>query len=71
MYNSGFVQKITVVDEWESGGQNFRLVDLGAGPYQLQLMRDGSWVPESAHFVHCVLCERIVKLKTGKEFKKG
>lgn len=60
--NGTFVEKIKVTDQWESGGENFRLVDHGAGPRELQIERDGRWVAESPQFIHGVLCTRIESL---------
>jgi len=61
-----FAQRITVKDEWESGGQRYRLVNLGAGPDELQtinpLTNDTDWRPETRCYVHGVLCSRIASL---------
>jgi hypothetical protein len=54
-----YPQKLEVISEWTAGGENFRLVDLGAGPMQLQIKRHGAWVPESQQYIHSILCSRI------------
>ena len=72
MMNSGFVEKIEVTDEWESCGEQFRLVDRGAGPRELQIKRDRRWVAESPQYIHGVLCSRIESLANAKvEFQEG
>jgi len=64
----GFVKKVTVFDEWEHGGQPMRLVNLGAGPDELQTINkdigDTDWRPETRCYVHGVLCSRIRELST-------
>ena len=69
--NGTFVEKIKVTDQWESGGENFRLVDRGAGPRELQIERDRRWVAESPQYVHGVLCARIEFLaNTEAQFRE-
>ena len=58
----GFIEKITVKDKWVSGNEEFRLVDRSAGPWQLQIKKNGKWVPESDQYVHSLLCSRIEQL---------
>lgn len=59
--NSGFEKTTTVLDEWTSEGESFRLVDLGAGPQELQIEKSGKWVPEQSFYIHGILCHRIAK----------
>jgi hypothetical protein len=62
-----FTQNLTIIDEWESGGQPMRLVNLGAGPDQLQTINkdigDTDWRPERSCYVHGVLCGRVKELR--------
>ena len=57
---------ITIKDEWETGGEKFRLVARSAGPLELQTINphtnDTDWKPERDHYVHAILCARIVHL---------
>lgn len=68
-----FVENLRVYDEWESGGERFRLVNHGAGPDELQVrgmgVDDKGWRPETSCYVHGVLCARIRRLaaKNGDE----
>ncbi len=62
-----FVVNLTVIDEWEVGGDNYRLVNLGAGPDQLQILDNGVWREESVCYQWPVLTHRIKDLaKKGK-----
>ncbi len=64
--NNGFVQNVKIIDQWESGGEHFRLVDIGAGPYELQRKSGKSWQKENEIFVHGILghcIECLIKLK--------
>jgi len=62
-----FERKITVLGEWEAGGQPYRLVNLGAGPDELQtinpLVGDEDWRPETSCYVHGILTSRIAQLE--------
>jgi len=60
--NACFDEKITVIDEWKDGNESFRLVDLGAGPKELQVEQLGTWMPEQSQYIHGVLCSRIEML---------
>lgn len=57
---------ITIMDEWEVQGEAFRLVDKSAGPIELQVAVANEdytdWQPEREHFVHGVLCARVIEL---------
>lgn len=58
-----FTPKIELIDIWYTGSDNYRLINKGAGPDELQILSsDYEWVPESLHFVHGVLCNRIKEL---------
>ena len=61
-----FVEKLTVIDQWSSLAEDFRIIDLGAGTRQLQHKDKGAseneWRPESAPYITGVLCNRIEKL---------
>ena len=72
----GFAEKIIVKDEWELNGERFRLVDLGAGPRELQkinpLTEDMDWSPEKECYVHALLCARIESLSNAEiKVEKG
>lgn len=58
----GFVENITVFDEWVSGGESFRLINPGAGPDKLQVLREGIWVDEQRHYEWGVLTSRLKSL---------
>jgi hypothetical protein len=58
----GFIEKIVFEYEWTSGGEQFRLIDVGAGPMRLQVLKDGEWVKESEHYEWGVLTHRIKSL---------
>lgn len=64
-----FDEKIIVRDEWTDNGEPFRLVSKGAGPMELQTINphitDTGWKPERDHYVHGVLCSRIIENKTN------
>jgi len=66
MSGDTFTERISVKDEWEACGQKYRLVDLGAGPRELQtinpLTNDVDWRPERPCYVHGILCSRIEEL---------
>lgn len=57
------VEQLVVIDSWISGDDNYRLVNKGAGPDELQIyLGDGKWKPESPQYVHSTLCNRISQL---------
>ena len=60
--NCGFIEKIVIEDEWTSGGEQFRLIYVGAGPMRLQVIKDGEWVQEKACYEWGVLTNRIKSL---------
>ena len=62
----GFTEKITVLDEFDAGGESFRLVNKGAGPDELQVKKDGEWVAETDHYVHGLLTRRVKELSELK-----
>jgi hypothetical protein len=66
----GFAPNERIIDEWVSGGEEFRLVDCGAGPKSLRVLRGGIWVEESGHYVHGVLCNRIEHYAGGHTNKR-
>jgi len=57
-----FIEKISVLDEWSISDEDFRLVDKGAGPNELQVMRNGVWKSEKSFYTHSVLTHRIKEL---------
>jgi hypothetical protein len=65
-----FEEDLKVITEWESGGEKFRLINLGAGPDQLQVMNIGAdeWKRERGHYEWGVLTHHIKKL--SDELKK-
>ena len=59
-----FEINLTVLDEWEvSGGKKYRLVDLGAGPDQLQEFVDNDWKQVSHCYQWGIVTHRITDLK--------
>ena len=70
----GFVKKNIVLDEWETKGELFRLVDVGAGPIELQTLNPfipgDKWKPELRHYIHAVLCARIIELSNSSTNKQ-
>lgn len=60
-----FVENIVVFDEWESGGEIFRLMNPGAGPDKLQILREGKWVDEQSHYEWGVITKRLKMLLNG------
>ena len=63
MDNIGFKINLKVLDEWVSQIDRFRLVDLGAGPVELQVQQDGEWVPEQSYFKWGIVTHRLLELK--------
>jgi hypothetical protein len=61
-HGEGFEVKLTVIDAWTAGG-NYRLVNLGAGPYQLQIYDNGEWREESVQYRWSAVTHRIEELK--------
>jgi hypothetical protein len=66
MSGDTFMERITVIDEWDNSHERFRLINKGAGPDELQvrdgLSGDSAWRRESSQYVHGVLCNRIAIL---------
>ncbi len=52
-----------VIDMWVAGGESFRLIDPGAGPSELQVLKDGKWAMELPIYTHGILCHRIATLR--------
>ena len=52
-----------IIDEWSVRGEHYRLLDIGAGPYHLEVSPElgagEDWHPEQESFVHTALCERL------------
>ena len=63
MSGDTFIEKITVLDEWESGHKKFRLVDKGAGPKRLQIFKEDKWKDESTCYQWGVITDRLLSLK--------
>ena len=60
-----FEEKIEVVDQWKvESGDEFRLVNYGAGPDRLEIRGGRLFKPESSPYVHAILCQRIRDLLT-------
>lgn len=59
-----FIEKIKIIDSWECSNEKFRLVNLGAGPNQLQIFKQGKWVRESVCYEWGVLIDRVKQLKS-------
>lgn len=64
----GFIEKIIVLDEWQSGSESFRLINKGAGPVELQILKDGEWVAESTCYTWGVITHRLLELKENKSW---
>lgn len=62
-----FKEQVKTLDEWRSGDEDFRLVDLGAGPTQLQIKQSGAWIKEKDHYSWGVLISRIKFLKENRK----
>ncbi len=58
-----FEEVITVLSEWNTTNDKFRLVNVGAGPDQLQVMEDGKWVEEKSYYRWGVLTSRVKVLE--------
>lgn len=63
--SDSFTERIKVISEWVvKDGEQFRLVDKGAGPRELQHADAGEMFhPERECYVHGVLCHRIEQLE--------
>lgn len=61
--NETFIESFKVTSEWKSGGDNYRLVDKGAGPKELQILTGDTWREESRCYIHSTLCNRIESLE--------
>lgn len=65
--NGGFAELNIPKSSWMNGCDEYRLVDKGAGPLELQvrnpLSSDNEWKPESSCYTHSVLCFRIIELE--------
>ena len=65
--NGTFVEKLEIKDEWEISAEKYRLVDLGTGPQQLQVLRGDIWIKESACYEWSTLTSRIESLKNSQK----
>ncbi len=65
--NEGFVINISIIDQWKSQNDTYRLVNLGAGPDTLQVLKNEEWVEETQCYVHSELCNRIKTLSKTME----
>ena len=61
-----FSPNLTVIDEWKAGGDKYRLVNLGAGPDQIQIQDDSGWREESQCYQWSTVTHRIAELKKCK-----
>jgi hypothetical protein len=60
MTGETFEVNLKIHDAWRTQNDYYRLVNLGAGPDQLQVENeDGTWRAESTQYVHGVRCARI------------
>ena len=59
-----FIESITVIDDWESGKERFRLINKGAGPDELQIFDNGKWRKESRCYEWGIVSSRIKQLKS-------
>ena len=62
MSEDTFTEEITVLDEWKTKTEKFRLVNKGMGPDELQVFKNYKWVPETECYVHSILTRRIKEL---------
>lgn len=64
-----FTEKLTIISQWNAGGELFRLVNLGAGPDQLQIKVNGEWKEESNQFKWGSSTNRIKSLEKNANTK--
>lgn len=57
-----FTERLLIKDEWKTKSDQYRLVDLGAGPMKLQKRSNGEWVEESLCYQWGVVVSRIEQL---------
>lgn len=62
MCYESFIEKITIIDEWESSGEKFRIVNFGAGPDRLQIFINNEWKDEKEYYKNGVFTSRISML---------
>ncbi len=70
MNGDSFKVDLSIIDEWESGNDKYRLVNLGAGPAQLQILDGGNWREESVCYRWSTLTHRIDQLRNSQEYKE-
>jgi hypothetical protein len=58
----GFEEDLQIINSWESGSDKYRLVNLGAGPNQLQIFENGKWREESVQYRWSAMSNRIKHL---------
>ncbi len=61
-----FIENLEILDEWEVPHEKYRLVNLGAGPDQVQEFVDGEWKKVSSCYQWGIVTRRIVEIKTGQ-----
>lgn len=59
--------KFTIISEWNTQNDKFRLLKMEAGPNRLQVIRDGKWEQERGHYEWAVLTSRIATLEKENE----
>jgi len=55
----------TIIDEWEAGGDKYRLVNLGDGPDVLQILVGDEWREETECYRWGSLTHRIKELRNS------
>lgn len=61
--SDSFNKDTVVLDAWTAAGDNYRLVNHGAGPDELLIKRHTGWSSESRCYIHSTLCNRIKSLR--------
>ncbi|MCG8431385.1 MAG: hypothetical protein MJA29_09465 [Candidatus Omnitrophica bacterium] len=67
--SDGFIEELTIIDEWEVPNEKYRLVNLGAGPDRLQEFIEGDWQEVSRCYEWGIVTKRIAQLKELTEKK--
>lgn len=66
MAGDTFVEKITVIDEWQQSDKTkTRLINKGAGPDVVQEFHNGEWVDAGSSYEWGILTSRIKQLVNG------
>ena len=60
-----FIERLEILDEWQVGNEKYRLVNLGAGPDQIQEFIVGEWKEMSPCYRWSTVTQRIVQLKNS------